>query len=254
MESYSKNYYHRRKNQENNLNNANYTPELTRDFIKENNISYNPWNMMFYQDGKEMRTYLQQNNQCIYSDQPRYYRYYIYYKDGKSKQIAVHRLMWLYFKGDIPEGYVVDHINNNSLDNRLDNLQLLTRSENTKKNSVGRNQLYYQLGAEEYEKRRQATKKKKRQILENKKIHLTNKANAIKRKVNYQVSLGNKLVNKYNERLECTSNWADNSKWIANTELLKQKITEKEILIGKLKAEYQTKLNELDEINKQLNV
>lgn len=53
---------------------------------------------------------------------------------NKNKKIwLVHRLVWNAFNGNIPEGYEIDHINNNPEDNRLDNLQLLTRSENQKK-------------------------------------------------------------------------------------------------------------------------
>lgn len=254
MESYSKNYYHRRKNQENNPNQYDYTPELTKQFLTDNNISFNPRTLMFTQNGKDMKVYLQKSNQSIYSDQERLYRYCSYYKDGKQKFIAVHRLMWLYFKGNIPKGYVIDHINNNSLDNRLENLQLLTRSENTQKSAVGRNQLYYQLGPEEYAKRQQARREKKMQVLENKKRYLTDKIKKLRDRINRQASLSNKLVNQYNERLKCTSHWKSTSKWINTTEQLKQRINEKSKLIEELKAKYRTKLIELDKINQQLSV
>jgi hypothetical protein len=42
----------------------------------------------------------------------------------------LNRLIWEAFNGAIPDGYVVDHKNNNKKDNRLENLQLLTCSEN----------------------------------------------------------------------------------------------------------------------------
>lgn len=45
----------------------------------------------------------------------------------------VHRLVWESFNGAIPEGYVVDHKNGDKKDNRLENLQLLTWSENATK-------------------------------------------------------------------------------------------------------------------------
>ena len=53
----------------------------------------------------------------------------------KTKRIwkRVHRVIWETFKGKIPSGYEVDHRNDIRNDNRLDNLQLLTRSENMKK-------------------------------------------------------------------------------------------------------------------------
>lgn len=54
-------------------------------------------------------------------------------KNGKWKSFLIHRLVYGAFVGIIPDGYQIDHINNNKTDNRLQNLQLLTVSENNKK-------------------------------------------------------------------------------------------------------------------------
>lgn len=51
-------------------------------------------------------------------------------KDGKRKWHRVHGLVWLTFKGPVPEGYEINHINQDVKDNRLENLNLLTRLEN----------------------------------------------------------------------------------------------------------------------------
>lgn len=63
-------------------------------------------------------------------------------EDGKKVQKVetLHRLVYLQFIGDIPEGMVIDHIDNDPTNNDLDNLQLMTRSENTKKDAVHHNQ------------------------------------------------------------------------------------------------------------------
>ena len=65
------------------------------------------------------------------------------YKDGKIKRFYVHRLVYQAFNGVIPEGYQIDHINNDPEDNRLENLQLLTRSENCKKRYTDNTELRY---------------------------------------------------------------------------------------------------------------
>ena len=49
---------------------------------------------------------------------------------GDRKNYYVNRLVWIWHNGDIPEGLVVDHINNNTLDDRIENLQAISQSDN----------------------------------------------------------------------------------------------------------------------------
>ena len=69
-----------------------------------------------------------------------------FYYNGKSHCHLIQTVVWRAFNGDIPEGYEVDHINNDRKDNRLENLQLLTKSDNNKKSykSGNRNFVYGQ--------------------------------------------------------------------------------------------------------------
>ena len=59
-------------------------------------------------------------------------------KDGKIKIFLIHRLVYTTFKGEIPKGLTVDHIDSNRLNNNLDNLQLLTRGDNARKACKGK--------------------------------------------------------------------------------------------------------------------
>lgn len=61
------------------------------------------------------------------------YRVYSIHVDGVKKQIRANRLVWIAAHGAIPDGMIIDHINNDKLDNRLCNLQLLTPMENSTK-------------------------------------------------------------------------------------------------------------------------
>jgi len=48
---------------------------------------------------------------------------------GKKKYIREHRLIWLRANGEIPKGMIIHHINKNKLDNRIENLQMMTQSK-----------------------------------------------------------------------------------------------------------------------------
>ena len=57
--------------------------------------------------------------------------------NGKSKRFYNHRFIYECFHGVITDKRVVDHTSNIKTDNGLDNLQLITQSENFKKDHKG---------------------------------------------------------------------------------------------------------------------
>jgi len=67
------------------------------------------------------------------------------YRDGKSKDYKVHQLVTFAFLNHTinnSKKLVIDHINNNKIDNRLDNLQLITNRENTSKDKINGSSKY----------------------------------------------------------------------------------------------------------------
>lgn len=51
-------------------------------------------------------------------------------KHGIQKQLRVHRFVWECFKGEIPEDLVINHIDGDKHNNRLENLEIVTTQEN----------------------------------------------------------------------------------------------------------------------------
>ena len=70
---------------------------------------------------------------------------------GKRTTMSSHRFIWECFNGVIPEGKVIDHINDDKKDNRLCNLQMLTQQQNCKKSANNRD---YSFAAKNNENRK----------------------------------------------------------------------------------------------------
>lgn len=61
---------------------------------------------------------------------PKGYLKYQLHSNGKTYQRYVHRLLYETFIGDIPEGYEINHIDENNLNNDLSNLECVTPLQN----------------------------------------------------------------------------------------------------------------------------
>lgn len=73
------------------------------------------------------------------------------YGATNRKTYYVHRFVWEFYNGVIPDGKVIDHINDDRVDNQLGNLQLMTQQENCKKSAKNRD---YSLMANNFANRR----------------------------------------------------------------------------------------------------
>ena len=57
----------------------------------------------------------------------------------KGRTVSYHKVMWILVNGDIPEGFVLDHIDGNTLNNTVSNLRLVTKRQNDQNKGCHRN-------------------------------------------------------------------------------------------------------------------
>lgn len=62
----------------------------------------------------------------------------------RQTPIGLHNVIYAWYKGEVPLGYEVDHLDGDSFNNKIDNLELVTHEENLKRRKIkGVNQWYY---------------------------------------------------------------------------------------------------------------
>lgn len=84
-------------------------------------------------DTGKLRSLVTRKGHCpriIKGDRPKGYVRYRLHKDGNSKRIQAHQLVMLAFVGPVPNRCEINHKNGIHDDNRLQNLEYVTRSEN----------------------------------------------------------------------------------------------------------------------------
>ena len=120
---------------------TNYAKTLTRDYLEYLGITF------VSEDGTKI---MKGDTEITQHQLNSTYRTIILYDPAVRKAIpldqrnsgsgqiifGVHRIVYTWYHRIIPQGFVIDHINNNKLDNRLENLQLLTPQDNINKTRV----------------------------------------------------------------------------------------------------------------------
>lgn len=73
----------------------------------------------------------------MHPDKDGYLKYHLC-QGKRTINLFVHRVIWMVFNGDIPDGLTVDHIDGDKTNNNISNLQLLTAEQNAVKGNARR--------------------------------------------------------------------------------------------------------------------
>lgn len=84
---------------------------------------------VFYED-KRIWSKLKEKFLKGYIKNNGYVQVYLKCIDGKQRRFLWHRVIWYMFNGEIPDGYEINHIDENKQNNALSNLNLITHKEN----------------------------------------------------------------------------------------------------------------------------
>lgn len=165
---------------------TNYTPALCKDDLLEFNITIVPDDSEF---GYKITKFTDSSYiYKVYINAGGYPVFAYKNKEGKQRMMLLHRAVYAAFKGDIPAGMTVDHIDYNKLNNSVDNLQLLTRAQNRSKgDGISRTKTKEIIEARKLEvaakrlARQEALKQARIDVLERRKIRLQNGMNRLRK-------------------------------------------------------------------------
>ena len=106
------------------------------------------WEVCIYQEDRNNPNHFIELKQSINVKHHKYGKDCIYalvfpwdFKNGKRITMTVQRVVYLAFKGDIPDKYDIDHIDGDSLNNLPSNLQAISRKQNLQKRQLSQKQI-----------------------------------------------------------------------------------------------------------------
>lgn len=99
--------------------------------VNETEFHQHPIHTAYYAN-ENGEIYSTKTRKCLKGGLKNGYRSITIIINGKNHYFLVHRLVYECFNGIIPEGFEIDHINHQRNDNRIENLRLVSKSENQK--------------------------------------------------------------------------------------------------------------------------
>ena len=116
--------------------------ELSKQILEENHYGVIGLDVYSYKRG-ELKLKPHINGQDHkYGKHSKYVAYGLYF-NGKQHKIYLHNIIYAWYKGKVPLGYEVDHLDGDTFNNSPENLELVTHAENVRRQSLHANQYYY---------------------------------------------------------------------------------------------------------------
>ena len=116
--------------------------ELSKQILEENHYGVIGLDVYSYKHGeRKLKSHI--NGQDRKYGKNREYVFYDLYFNGKQRRIYLHNIIYAWYKGKVPLGYEVDHLDGDTFNNSPENLELVTHAENVRRQSLHANQYYY---------------------------------------------------------------------------------------------------------------
>lgn len=116
------------------LKSANHKSVFSREFTSLEPITQRELMDLFEYDSLSGEFFIKKKYNTLYNvgDSPKTVNKDGYYQLRiNNKMYTQHRLAWLYVYGEFPDGDI-DHVNHNRMDNRIENLRVVSRAENNR--------------------------------------------------------------------------------------------------------------------------
>ena len=116
--------------------------ELSKQILEENNYGVIGLDVYSYKRGEHKLKPHINSHDHKYGKSCKYVYYDLYF-NGKHRKIYLHKIIYAWYKGKVPLGYEIDHLDGDTFNNSPENLELVTHAENVRRQSLHANHYYY---------------------------------------------------------------------------------------------------------------
>ena len=110
---------------------------------------------IFKEDGIYSKKYNKKIKGYAIGNEKKYYQTRLACIDGKNRSLYIHVALWIYFNGEIPDGMEINHKDEDTTNNTLPNLNLLSHIDNMNWGTCQQKKAVSIMNSEKIKRRRQ---------------------------------------------------------------------------------------------------